>query len=100
MSTLDATPTPVRGAQTVAPVQASALEFAAAVLGEGGYVPERQLGAALTSTARVADAPVAQPAVRAGAPAEVVAEVPAEVVAEAPARPGFFARLWHRLTGR
>ncbi len=31
------------GAQTVAPVQASALLFAASILGEGSYTPEQEL---------------------------------------------------------
>jgi len=90
VSTIDASPSPqapVRGAQTVAPVQASALLHAAAILGEGGYVPERRLGAALSSAARVQDAPAAaQP------------DVAATDVEPAPRR-GFFARLWHRLFG-
>lgn len=42
MSTIDETPdTAVRGAQTVAPVQASALLFAASILGEASYTPTR-----------------------------------------------------------
>jgi len=97
VSTIDASPTtpeaPVRGAQTVAPVQASALLRAAAILGDGGYVPERQVGAALTSTARLQDAPATAQPVTAPAPAPVAPDVRPEP------RRGFFARLWHRLFG-
>ncbi|NAZ81304.1 hypothetical protein GTR02_05695 [Kineococcus sp. R8] len=89
MSTPDATPTgtqaPARGAQTVAPVQASALEFAASILGDGGYVPERRLGAALTAGGRGQDALVVPPVV--------------EPVVEPEPRLGFFARLWRRIVG-
>ncbi|MGI4896781.1 MAG: hypothetical protein ACRYF3_16885 [Janthinobacterium lividum] len=46
-------PPVVRGAQTVAPVEASALQFAASILGEGGYTPDAQLGATLSVPARV-----------------------------------------------
>jgi len=94
VSTTDASPTtppaPARGAQTVAPVQASALRYAAAILGEGGYVPERTVGAALAAAARGQDAPLAQPV---SAPPVAAAEVRPEP------RRGFFARLWHRLFG-
>lgn len=113
MSTIDENPdTAVRGAQTVAPVQASALLFAASILGEGGYTPEQELKGTLDAPARghetPAPAPVAAP-VPAPAPAPVPAPAPAPVAApapvpapvvEAPVRKGFFARLLDKLRGR
>jgi len=104
VSTIDASPTspqaPARGAQTVAPVQASALLHAAAILGDGGYVPEQRLGAALTSTARLQDAPVAQPVAGQPVAGQSVAG-PAAAAPEEPSEPrrGFWARLWQRLFG-
>ncbi|WP_432523123.1 hypothetical protein [Kineococcus sp. SYSU DK006] len=125
MSTFDEAPAdPPRGAQTVAPVQASALQFAASILGEGGYTPEAELKGTLSAPARVqepvaapAAEPVAQPApVPAPAPAPAAESVAAPAprpepvaqrvedpvaapVAEGP-RKGFWARLVAKLTGR
>lgn len=127
MSTIDETPdTAVRGAQTVAPVQASALLFAASILGEASYTPDQELKGTLSSPARVheeevVEAPepvvakpvVAEPApvveaprsagvvppVRVEAPpAPIAAPVAAPVVE--PVRKGFFARLIDKLLGR
>ncbi|GAA0318418.1 hypothetical protein [Kineococcus aurantiacus] len=107
MSTLDDTPA-ARGAQTVAPIQASALLHAASILGEASYTPEQELHGTLSATRHEAEtpqpvaapAPVAEPV---PAPvAEPVAEpAPVEVPApvEAPAK-GFFARLLDKLLGR
>ncbi|NAZ78314.1 hypothetical protein GTQ99_23320, partial [Kineococcus sp. T13] len=60
MSTFEQAPADQpRGAQTVAPVQASALQFAASILGEGGYTPEAELKGTLSAPARVQEpAPV------------------------------------------
>ena len=70
----------VRGAQTVAPIQASALQFAASILGEGSYTPDAELRGTLNSPTRVQEEPVAAVPV-----AEPVAAVPvAEPVAPAP----------------
>ncbi|MFD0481993.1 hypothetical protein ACFQ46_05230 [Kineococcus sp. GCM10028916] len=124
MSTIDETPdTAVRGAQTVAPVQASALLFAASILGEASYTPDQELKGTLSSPARVHEEEVVEAPVPAAAPEPVVAE-PAPVVeaprsagvvppvrVEAPAAPvaapvvepvrkGFFARLIDKLLGR
>ena len=95
---------PVRGAQTVAPVQASALRFAASILGEGGYTPEAQLNGTLSAPSRVAE-PVAQPVAEpvAHPVAEPVARPAAEPVAEpvvAAERKGWFGRLLDKLLGR
>lgn len=106
---------PVRGAQTVAPVQASALQIAAAILGEGGYTPTQQLNGTLSSAARgqevaprpaVAPEPVAEPAV---VPEPAVVSEPAvgavrtvgsgRSAAPAPTR-GWFGRLLDKLLGR
>ncbi|WP_432541939.1 hypothetical protein [Kineococcus sp. SYSU DK002] len=125
MSTLDETSdAPVRGAQTVAPVQASALQFAASILGEASYTPEQELHGTLTAAGRhetepvaepvaepvVAPEPVAEvrpePVVPAPRPApQPVAEVPAEVPAQvseevAPVAKGWFGRLLDKLLGR
>ncbi|MEW1956540.1 hypothetical protein [Kineococcus sp. NPDC059986] len=115
------------GAQTVAPIQASALLFAASILGEGSYTPEQELKGTLNAGARtetpevpapaapvaqpvaqpapqpVAE-PVAQPAPR-PEPQPVRAVVPPARVEPAPApqpveRKGFFARLLDKLLGR
>ncbi|WP_432493698.1 hypothetical protein [Kineococcus auxinigenes] len=109
---------PPRGAQTVAPVQASALQFAASILGEASYTPEAQLNAALSAPARVSEQPVAeQPVAEPAAPvvaqpvaqqpvAEPVVPVVAQPVAEPAAQPvaeqprGWFGRLIAKLFGR
>ena len=128
MSTIDETPdTAVRGAQTVAPVQASALLFAASILGEASYTPDQELKGTLSSPARVHEEEVVEAPVPVAAPAPVVAqpvvepvvakpapvveapgsagvvppvrvETPAPVVE--PVRKGFFARLVDKLLGR
>ena len=123
MSTIDETPdTAVRGAQTVAPVQASALLFAASILGEASYTPDQELKGTLSSPARVheeevVEAPepvVAEPVVAEPAPVveaprsagvvpPVRVEAPAAPVAAPvvePVRKGFFARLIDKLLGR
>lgn len=124
MSTIDETPdTAVRGAQTVAPVQASALLFAASILGEASYTPDQELKGTLSTPARVhEEEEVVEAYVPAAAPEPVVAK-PAPVVeaprsagvvppvrvetpvAETvpvvePVRKGFFARLIDKLLGR
>jgi hypothetical protein len=129
MSTIDETPdTAVRGAQTVAPVQASALLFAASILGEASYTPDQELKGTLSSPARVHEEEAVEAHVPAAAPEPVVAKPvvaePAPVVeaprsagvvppvrVEAPSAPvaapvvepvrkGFFARLIDKLLGR
>ena len=115
MSTFDEAPADQpRGAQTVAPVQASALQFAASILGEGGYTPEAELKGTLSAPARVQEPvaqPVAQPApvvpAPAPAPAAESAPVAAQALEEAVEEPveqaprkGFWARLVAKLTGR
>ncbi|WP_432513873.1 hypothetical protein [Kineococcus sp. SYSU DK001] len=130
MSTLDETPdVPVRGAQTVAPVQASALQFAASILGEASYTPEQELHGTLTAAGRHEPEPVVEPVVQpvvqpvaepvaevrpetrpepvvpAPRPApqpveEVVEEVSEEVTGPAPVKKGFFGRLVDKLLGR
>ncbi|WP_432507573.1 hypothetical protein [Kineococcus arenarius] len=113
---------PARGAQTVAPVQASALQFAASILGEASYTPEAQLNASLSAPARVSEpaaqptAPVEQPVVEPVVPvAEPVVPVPVAEqpvvepvvpVAEPVEQPvveqprGWFGRLIAKLLGR
>jgi len=99
--------TPARTAQTVAPVQASALQFAASILGEGGYTPTQQLNGTLSSPARgqetapVVDAPVVPAPVVDAAPAvEPVRTVGSgRHAAPAPTR-GWFGRLLDKLLGR
>ncbi|WP_432561426.1 hypothetical protein [Kineococcus sp. SYSU DK003] len=118
MSTLDETPDAAvqprsTGAQTVAPVQASQLLFAASILGEASYTPEQELKGTLNATR--AHEPAPQPApVAAPAAAPVAAPQPAPVAAprpsvvpparvEEPVEPvkkGFFARLVDKLLGR
>jgi hypothetical protein len=104
----DETPdTAVRGAQTVGPVQASALQFAASILGEASYTPDQELRGTLSAPARVHEEVVAQPVPVVEAPrsagvvppARVEAPV-AEAVVAAPVRKGFFARLLDKLLGR
>ena len=73
-----------RRAQTVAPLDAASLQFAASILGEAEYTPEQQLNGRLT-TQRGAEPAPAEPA--------------APVVEPAP-RKGFFTRLLDRLRGR
>ena len=116
MSSTDETPdTAVRGAQTVAPVQASALQFAASILGEASYTPDQQLKGTLSAPARTHEEPVVEADVPVVAPRpEPVVETPRstgvvpparveapvrEAVA-APVRKGFFARLVDKLLGR
>lgn len=100
---------PVRGAQTVAPVQASALQIAAAILGEGGYTPTQQLNGTLSSAARgqdvaprpaVAPGPVVEPSVVPEPAAQAVRTVGSgRSAAPAPTR-GWFGRLLDKLLGR
>lgn len=67
----------VRGAQTVAPIQASALQFAASILGEGSYTPDAELRGTLNSPTRVQEEPVAAvPVAEPVAPAPVAVPVP------------------------
>ncbi|WP_380171173.1 hypothetical protein ACFEMC_19585 [Kineococcus sp. DHX-1] len=106
------------GAQTVAPVQASALLFAASILGEGSYTPEQELKGTLNAAGR-AEAhtpapvePVFEPVVeqvveQAPAPTPQPAPLPvAQPVAEPAPTPvpvehkGFLARLIDKLLGR
>lgn len=107
------------GAQTVAPVQASALLFAASILGEGSYTPEQELKGTLNAAGR-AEAhtaapvePVVEPVVEQvvePAPAPKPVPAPQPVAQPAPAEPaaapapvqrkGFFARLVDKLLGR
>lgn len=83
MSTIDETPdTAVRGAQTVAPVQASALLFAASILGEASYTPDQELKGTLSSPARVHEEEVVEAPVPVAAPAPVVAQPVVEPVVE------------------
>ncbi|WP_432498269.1 hypothetical protein [Kineococcus gypseus] len=117
MATDDTTGTadaPARGAQTVAPVQASALQFAASILGESSYTPEAQLGGTLSVPGRAGAQPdprpaqpVTQPVIEPVAPpvarpvAEPVAQPVAEPVAEPVAqRKGWFGRLLDALLRR
>ncbi|GAB3469336.1 hypothetical protein AB1207_07435 [Kineococcus endophyticus] len=106
------------GAQTVAPVQASALLFAASILGEGSYTPEQELKGTLNAAGRVeahTPAPVepvveqvVEPVVEqvvapVPAPQPVAQPAPTPAPAAAPApveRKGFFARLIDKLLGR
>ncbi|WP_432483273.1 hypothetical protein [Kineococcus esterisolvens] len=108
--------TPARGAQTVAPVQASALRFAASILGEASYTPQAELKGTLSAPSRVSEPvaePVVQPVAAPPAPAEPApaepapAEpAPAEPVADRAAEPvpaergGWFGRLIAKLLGR
>ncbi|WP_432533863.1 hypothetical protein [Kineococcus arenarius] len=106
---------PARGAQTVAPVQASALQFAASILGEASYTPEAQLNASLSAPARVSEpaaqptapveqpvvpvaVPVAEPVVPVAEPVVPVAEPVEQPVVEQPR--GWFGRLIAKLFGR
>ncbi|WP_432488368.1 hypothetical protein [Kineococcus sp. SYSU DK018] len=116
--------TPARGAQTVAPVQASALRFAASILGEASYTPQAELKGTLSAPSRVSEPvvqpvvqpvaePVVQPVAAPPAPAEPApaepapAEpAPADPVADRAAEPvpaergGWFGRLVAKLLGR
>ncbi|MEZ0165869.1 hypothetical protein AB2L27_14010 [Kineococcus sp. LSe6-4] len=104
------------GAQTVAPVQASALLHAASILGEASYTPEQELKGTLHAAARTEAQPTAQPTAQpvaqpvappavqpvVAAPPARAAAAPAEpVAAPQPAeRKGFLARLLDKLLGR
>lgn len=111
MTTLDETPERQTGAQTVAPTSASALAFAASILGEGGYTPEAELKRSLDATGRPHEEPTPAPVARQSeAPKPVVeqprpsvvppAKVETPVIAPEPVRKGFFARLIDKLLGR
>ena len=89
--------TPARTAQTVAPVQASALQFAASILGEGGYTPTQQLNGTLSSPARGQETAPAVDAAPAVEPVRTVGS--GRHAAPAPTR-GWFGRLLDKLLGR
>ena len=79
----DETPdTAVRGAQTVAPVQASALLFAASILGEASYTPDQELKGTLHTPARVHEEEAVAPAPVAPAPVVAQPVVAQPVVAQ------------------
>ncbi|MCI2239607.1 hypothetical protein MO973_38585 [Paenibacillus sp. TRM 82003] len=100
--TAEPTGTPVRGAQTVAPVQASALQFAASILGEASYTPQAELRGTLSAPSRVTEpvaaAPVEEPVAAAPVEEPVIAAPVEEPVAEQPK--GWFGRLLAKLFGR
>ncbi|WP_337062157.1 hypothetical protein [Kineococcus sp. G2] len=113
--TAEPTGAPARGAQTVAPVQASALQFAASILGEASYTPQAELKGTLSAPSRVTEpvaqpvaepvtAPVAEPVTApVAAPvvepvAQPVAAPAGEPVAEQPR--SWFGRLLAKLLGR
>jgi hypothetical protein len=117
MTTLDETPERQTGAQTVAPTSASALAFAASILGEASYTPEAELKRSLDAAGRAheeeaapVEQPVAAPVAKAPAPQPVVEEqrpsvvpparVETPVIAPEPVKKGFFARLIDKLLGR
>lgn len=83
MSTLDETPDTAvaerqTGAQTVAPTSASALLFAASILGEASYTPDQELKRSLDATRAHDPEPAYAPE---PAPAPVAAPVTAPVAA-------------------